>query len=284
MFRVLVPCSFFTLLFLMFCSTSLNAQDARHQQQNALRSMPPLPMVFLDGRLAQPGSPGATSWTGSDDSNGLVPSGTNSNRTVSVADLQMPAAARKEILTSQKKFAAGDLQASADHLAKALKIYPRYPAGHHALGVCYVRLKQFDQALAEFQSARTMDPTLVESFNNEAAMLFTLHRFSESEAAARHALELDPVHKPTRYLLGLSLAAQNQNTAEAMELLRDSRSNYAPARVALADVLLKRGRTEEAITELQNYVNTPGAPDKEKIECNLANLTHAPEAATCRAK
>jgi tetratricopeptide (TPR) repeat protein len=162
MYRVLVPCSFFFLLSLMFCSTSLYAQDARHQQQSALRFMPPLPTVFSDSPLAQSGSPGATAWTGRDDSNGLVPSGTNSNRTVSVAELQMPAAARKEILTSQKKFAAGDLQASADHLAKALKIYPRYPEGHHALGVCYVRLKQFDQALAEFQSARTLDPTLVE--------------------------------------------------------------------------------------------------------------------------
>jgi tetratricopeptide (TPR) repeat protein len=191
---------------------------------------------------------------------------------ISVDQLQIPAKALKELQIANKDIASGNLRGSVDHLEKALRIYPQFAEGHNSLGMQYVHLQQLDKALGEFRNAATINPRLVAAVNNQTALLFILGRLPEAESAARHALDLDPQHKPTRYLLGRILAAENQNTAETLDLLRQSRTNYPPARLVLAQILFKRGQTDEAVAELHGYLDDPNAVEKEKIVHALALL------------
>jgi tetratricopeptide (TPR) repeat protein len=203
---------------------------------------------------------------------GVAPGSSLPSGSISVDQLQIPAKAVKELQIAKKDIAIGNLQGSVDHLEKALRIYPQFAEGHNTLGMQYVHLQQLDKALGEFRTATTINPRLVEAVNNQTALLFILGRLPEAESAARHALDLDPQHKPTRYLLGRILAAENQNTTETLDLLRQSRTDYPPARLVLAQILFKRGQTDEAVCELHGYLDDPNAVEKEKIVHALALL------------
>src|SRR5262245_24898660 len=82
--------------------------------------------------------------------------------TVSVAELRLPTAVLKELRIYQRFFGSGDMQNSARHLERAIRIYPAIPAAHHNLGVCYLRQKKFEKAIIAFQNASNMDPDFIE--------------------------------------------------------------------------------------------------------------------------
>src|SRR5260221_4894217 len=57
---------------------------------------------------------------------------------VPVSQLRIPSKAIKEFERSQKAFQSGDVRASADHLQRALHIYPDFIQAHNTLGVRFV--------------------------------------------------------------------------------------------------------------------------------------------------
>lgn len=200
---------------------------------------------------------------------------------VSVAQLQIPPKAMRELQQASKDYSRRNLRGSADHLEKALRIYPQFPEGHNTLGMQYVKLQELDKALAEFRTAASLNPRYVAPVNNESAILLAMGRLPQAESAARHALDLDPQHRPTRYLLGRILAAEEQNTTETVELLRQSCTDFPAARLTLALVLIKRGQNEEAASALRGYLEDPNASERDKVERALAQLT--PNASTSSA-
>jgi tetratricopeptide (TPR) repeat protein len=201
--------------------------------------------------------------------------------TVSVRELLIPPAATKELRLSQQYFQSGNLRDTANHLEKAIQIYPQLPAARHNLGVCYVRLREYDKAVAEFRSASELDAHLIQPVVSLSAVFFLLARYAEGAAAARRALDLDPASPAARYLLGRMLAAEGHDTPEAVELLRSSRSKFPAAHLVLASILLKRNATDEAVSELREYLQQPEAPQKEKVACMVERLTQPLGTSTC---
>lgn len=200
---------------------------------------------------------------------------------IPVSELKIPARALKEIQLSRKLYESGKYRKSAEHLEKALAISPEIAMLHYSLGLCYAQLQHYEKAVVEFQSASGLDPHLVRSVNGLSGSLFHLGRYSEAEAAARHALEIDPDNREAGYLVGRSLAAENQNSMEAVELLRRSRPQFPMAQLILAGVLLKRNARDEAIAELRAYLQQPNAPLRDKASCMLEKLTLPPDKAVC---
>jgi tetratricopeptide (TPR) repeat protein len=200
--------------------------------------------------------------------------------TVSVDQLMLPKAALKEIDAYRQKFAAGKIEESARHLEKALRIYPNLPAAHYNLGLCYAKLRTYDKAIVEFQTAAEGEPRLVEPWINLGSVYFLERRYPDGEAAARRALDLDPVNPVARYLLGRVLALQGQYGQETIDLLTKSRANYPVARLVLASILLKRNEVPGAVGELRAYLDDPAAPEKEKVACMVEHLT-APGTSNC---
>jgi tetratricopeptide (TPR) repeat protein len=200
---------------------------------------------------------------------------------VSVEVLKMPPRAVREFQQALKDYKAGNMRGSVAHLDKSLAIYPEFPEAHNTLGVMYAQLKEPEKALAEFRKASTLDPKFVNSVNNQSAILLFMRRYPEAESAARHALDLDPQHKTTRYLLGRILLAENQNTVETMELLRQSRSDFPPARLFLSQVLINRGEKEAALQELNAYLAIPDAAQKDVAEKMISKLSVPPSMVVC---
>src|SRR5262249_45180272 len=191
-------------------------------------------------------------------------------RTVSITALRLPAAALKELRIYQQYFGSGDLQNSARHLEKAIRIYPALPAAHHNLGVCYLRQKKFEKAVIAFQNASSMDPGIIEPVLGLSAALFLLGRYPQAETAARRAHDMDPQNPSACYLLGRTLAAEGSDSVEAVDLLRASSAEFPVAHLALAILLLKRHLTEESVAELREYL--PHSENKQRVICMIERL------------
>lgn len=192
--------------------------------------------------------------------------------TISIRNLLIPPKALKELQRSQSAFQSGDTKSSARHLERALQIYPNYLEGHNSLGARYIELHQYEKAAAEFQRAIDIDPRVMQPFNNLSVALFFEQRYPEAEAAARRAHDLDP-HDPTaRYMLGAILATQKHDTVEAMDMLRETESEFPDARLLLAQILERRGNVKGAEEELRDYLALPGAEKRQNVERWLGRL------------
>ena len=195
-------------------------------------------------------------------------------RPVSVGELLIPAKAAKELERSEKAWQSGDLHGSAQHLEKAVQMYPDYLQAHNLLGTRYMSMRQYKQAVSEFQKAAAIDSNSAPTYLSLTVAHFFDGNYSAAEAAGRRALELDPESTATRYVLARSLVQQGKGTPEALELLRQSEAKYPNARLVLALILSERGETSQVVAELQQYVAAPADPEnKRKAECWLAELT-----------
>ena len=201
--------------------------------------------------------------------------------TVSVNELSIPAAALRELQQYQRNFESGNIPDSVKHLEKAIKIYSHMPAAHQDLGVCYARLHEYDKAVAEFQSAATLDGHIVQPEISLAGVYFLQARYPASEAATRRALAIDASNAGARYLLGRALAAQGQDAPETRELLRESAAQYPVAHLILANLLLQKDAKDAALAEFREYLKQPGAPQKDKVACTVERLSGATASAAC---
>jgi tetratricopeptide (TPR) repeat protein len=201
--------------------------------------------------------------------------------TVSTRELLISPKAIKELQRSQTALHSGDIRSSAQHLEKALQIYPHYLEAHNNLGSRYIELHEYEKAAAEFQKAIDLDPRITQPFNNLSVALFLLQRYPDAEAAARRALDLDPHNSTAQFMLGCVLATEKRNPSEAMELLHRTEVEFPDARLLLAQILLRQGVVNEAKNELHNYLKVPGVAKKQKVECWLARLEQTLATSAC---
>jgi tetratricopeptide (TPR) repeat protein len=177
--------------------------------------------------------------------------------TVSTRELLIPSKAMKELQRSETALHSGDVRSSAQHLEKALQIYPHYLEAHNNLGSRYIELHEYEKAAAEFQKAIDLDPRIMQPFNNLSVALFLLQRYPDAEAAAHRALDLDPHNSTAQYMLGSVLATERRNPSEAMELLHQTEVEFPDSRLLLAQILVRQGDVNEAKNELRNYLKAP---------------------------
>jgi tetratricopeptide (TPR) repeat protein len=204
---------------------------------------------------------------------------------VPVSQLRIPSKALKEFERSQKAFHSGDVPASAEHLQKALQIYPDFIQAHNSLGVRFVQLHEYQKALIEHQTALSLDPHSALTHQDLSFALLLLNRNQEAEAEARQSLDLDSQLVASHYILGRALIAQGHVTPEAMEMLRQSENAFPDASLVLAVIHFRAGQTDQTIAELRNYLRAPVDPDnKQKAECWVAQLSQQPSPAGCPAE
>jgi tetratricopeptide (TPR) repeat protein len=190
-------------------------------------------------------------------------------------------ATANELRRSLKQFDSGDLRESAKHLENVIRIDDQIPAAHHNLGACYLRLGEYEKAVREFQRASVLDSHLVLSRVSLAGTFFILARYPEGEKAAREAYELDPANPAARYLLSRILAVEGHDTPEVLEMLRASRARFPAAHLVLASLMLKQGATDQAVSELREYLGRPDAPEKHKVACMIERLVNPRHFAPC---
>jgi tetratricopeptide (TPR) repeat protein len=214
-----------------------------------------------------------------------VPPARQGGTLVPASQLRIPAKAIKEYELAQKAFQQNDVQGSADHLQKALHIYPDFIDAHNALGLRFMELGDIQKALAEHEIALSIDPRSPQTHEFLSFDLLMLDRIPEAETEARQSLDLDSHSVVPRYVLGRTLIAQRRITPEAIEMLRASEDAFPDASLVLAQVHYTLGRTDEVIADLRHYLRAPSdADNKQKAECWAARLSGQPPQAGCSAE
>jgi tetratricopeptide (TPR) repeat protein len=177
------------------------------------------------------------------------------------------------------------VRAAAEHLQKALQIYPDFILAHNALGIRFFQLGEFQKALDEEETALSLDPGSAQTHQDLSLALLSLNRPQEAEAEARQALDLNPQYVAPRYFLARAIIAQGRVTPEAMEMLRQTESAFPNASLVLAQIHFSMGQTDQAIAALRHYLRAPADGDnKHKAECWVAQLSQQPLPAGCPAE
>ena len=205
------------------------------------------------------------------------------NGTVPVDALRIPEKAMKELQSSDKAFLSGDVRGSADHLEKALEIYPNMAVVHNALGARYSELKEHEKAIAEFEKAIALNPRYHLAMDNMSVEMCVLHHFADAEPVARQALALEPESANSQYLLGSILVEQGHYTGEPVKLLESAKMAFPRAYLFLAKAAVGRGENAKAAEELRAYLQSP-VTEKRAAQDWLEMLQPQDEAARKTAK
>jgi tetratricopeptide (TPR) repeat protein len=201
---------------------------------------------------------------------------------IPVTQLRIPSKALKEFERARKAFQSGDIRTSAEHLQKAVQIYPGFIDAHNALGLRFVQIGEYDKAVTEHKIALSLDPRNAQAHQDLSLALLLLNRNQEAEAEARQALDLDPQPAGSHYFLARALIGQGRFTPEALQLLHQSEHAFPNASLVLAQIHFTEGRTEQVIAALQRYLQAPPDPDnKQKAECWVAQLSQQPTPTGC---
>lgn len=201
---------------------------------------------------------------------------------VPASQLRIPSKALKEFALARKAFQSGDIDNSAEHLQKAVRIYPDFLEAHNALGLRFVQIGEYQKAIAEQEIALSIDPRSAQTHQNLSLALLLLNRYQEAEAQARQALDLDPQPTASRYFLARALVGQRRITPEAIQMLQQSEAAFPNASLVLAQIDFTKGRTEQVIADLRHYLQAPSDPEnKQKAECWVAQLNQQPAPTGC---
>jgi predicted Zn-dependent protease len=101
-----------------------------------------------------------------------------------------------------------------------------------------------------------------------------MERFHEAGQVARRALQVAPNDGRVHYILAASLLAEHGNIDDIIVHLERSLADVPSANLTLAELLTQRGRSQEAIRHLEDYLVRASPSDslRPKVEARLAQL------------
>ena len=177
---------------------------------------------------------------------------------VSLAELQhkVPPKALKEAGEADKALRKHNMDSVVAHLQKALTIDPKFIAARRNLGLAYLQTQHDEEAVQQFQQLLNDDPRSTLAYSAMSSAYFDLHRYADSEAAARRTLDIDGASDLGHLFLGLSLTAQEKDDAEALKHLGIIANHYPKAHIAEAEILARQGDKAEAKQHLQAYLDS----------------------------
>lgn len=148
---------------------------------------------------------------------------------------------------------------------------PKSALARFYAGQGFAMLESYELALKEFRSAAELDPKMLQVHYHAGQSLIRLNRLQEAEREFRAELLLDAADVTAKYHLAYVLLEQKQQTAAALDLLREIvavRPQHADAQYQLGKALSDLGEVTEAIEHLE--VAARAEPSKDYIHYQLS--------------
>ena len=164
----------------------------------------------------------------------------------------------------------GDLDAAADHIAQAVKLYPASPELHYNLGNVRRDQQRYHEAADCFSKAKALSPDYFEAIFNLGVVLQLLGQDTEAIQHLEHALSLNDSLATGHCLLAdirfgrCEIASAIGGYRKALALDPD----FAEAHNNLAVALLETGKDEDAQHHLEHALALD--PDYVDAHRNLA--------------
>ena len=200
--------------------------------------------------------------------------------TISVHDLQSapPPKAFRALVDAEREASAGHALEAVRKLQHALRVYPEYTDARCNLGVEYIRLRRYPEALEQFEKAVQTGPVSAMLYGNLAFSLAAVGRIQDAEQAARQAIALDTSYSRGHYLLGNILAksvtpGSLQKAPEAARELRLGETELPHAHIVIATIYMAEGDAVSASEELRHIYESNEKSYRADAERLLAQLT-----------
>src|SRR5688572_28621735 len=149
-------------------------------------------------------------------------------------------------------FARGDYAPAAERYLDAISQNPTHEGLHLKLGLCRIKLQQYDSAIASFQEALYIAPDFAEAHYELAVALLKKNRFNDAAGHFHEVTTLRPNHAIAFNYLGVALAHEGKFNSAHNALVKAIRLRpiFAEARFNLAQIYLKKGFQIDAAREL----------------------------------
>jgi hypothetical protein len=93
---------------------------------------------------------------------------------------------------------------------QVLKIDPNHLGAHNNLGVIFIKLKEYTEAIHCFNDVLKINPNFVSAYNNLGIILHKQNKYNEAESSYRKAIELKPDYIEAFSNLGVTLKEMNK--------------------------------------------------------------------------
>jgi len=196
--------------------------------------------------------------------------------TISLQQLRhkVPAAAQKVFQKGEQAAAKGKLEQARACFQQAAALDPEFADAYNEWGATEAGLHHLPQAAEEFQKAIDLVPEHRQALPNLSIVLAQMQHFHEAAQVARRALQVVPADGHIHYVLAVSLMSEHGNVDEIIQHFERAAADVPSAHVTAAELLAQRGRSSEAIRQLEDYLQTapPGDTLRPKAEARLAQL------------
>ena len=183
-----------------------------------------------------------------------------------VIDANVPEKARKEWAKGVESFQKNDNAKAAEHLQKAIEIYPQYAQAWNDLGVVKAKSGDLAGAKEAWQKAMAADAKFAGPYVNVARTMIAQKQFAEAEEQLKKALAMNANNAEALYVLvsaeylhgEFKPALENVAKLHALEHKR-----FADAHVYAGQMLLNENQDRLAMAEFETYLKE--APDGQRV-------------------
>lgn len=168
------------------------------------------------------------------------------------------------------------LQLSEDSLTKINQIDPNSVVAHEVTGEIDESMHNYDGALVEYKKAIDLAPDQGAPHMHMANAYWSISKWESAQTEFEAALAHDPNNCTAHWKLGNTILEENGSPADALSHLNKAVAlcpTLIQARVERARALVKSGKQEEALPDLQMAVKD--SPDEPSIHFLLASVYRA---------
>ncbi len=189
-----------------------------------------------------------------------------SRSTVGVADLQIPAKARREKEDACSALRNNKISDAESHLQKAVKQAPQYSSAWVVLGQLLEAQHQSDQASAACSHALTTDSNFLPAYLCMADIAARAEQWNEVLSFSSRALLIDPMNNPIAYdynaAANLHLHRLPEAEKNALKAVEIDKTNTDPrVHFLLAQIYEAKGERDKEAGQLREYLKFATDPN-----------------------
>lgn len=204
---------------------------------------------------------------------------------------QVPPAAKLAFDTGVKLAQEGNTEAAVENMRKAIQVFPEYFEAHLQLGNTFLKLDQHNDAIAELDLARQINPNDERTYQSFGLLLLKQRNYAVAVAIFAEAGRLNPANPLNPVMRATALVHQAANVDASAPSTEDrtyllSRAEIAMAEAArLSENKVKpdamtialfyelKGDPERAAAELESYLRkTPQLKNAAAIQAEIQRL------------
>jgi tetratricopeptide (TPR) repeat protein len=197
----------------------------------------------------------------------------------------VPEPAKQAFLQGVKLAEDGKTDASIESLRNAIKLFPEYFDAHLQLGNTFLKLEQFNEAIAELDLARQINPNDERAYQSFGLLLMKQKNFVVAVAIFAEASRLNPANPTNAVMRATALIHQAAGSNEDRVFLLSraeaamaqasnlSENRLKPDSMTLALYHEMRGEPDRAAAELESYVQkNPQLKNSEPLQNEIKRL------------